>query len=146
MAAQLQLCTFLVDGKLLGMELEKVQEVLNYQEMTPVPLAPSVVAGLINLRGSIVTAIDLRRRLALEERPAEMRPTNVVLREEIGSVALLADAIGDVVAVSQDSFEPRPETLEGVARHLIKGAYKLQNRLLLVLDTEALLKLDWDAG
>ncbi len=145
MASQ-QLCTFFVDGKLLGVELEKVQEVLNYQEMTPVPLAPSVVAGLINLRGNIVTAIDLRRRLALEERPAEMRPTNVVLREEVGSVALLADAIGDVVEVSQDSFEPRPETLEGVARHLIKGAYKLRDRLLMVLDTESLLKLDWEAG
>lgn len=139
-----QLCTFLVKNLLLGLELEKVQEVLNYQEMTPVPLAPSVVAGLINLRGNIVTAIDLRRRLELEDRPPELLPTNVVLGEDLGSVALLADAIGDVVEVDQDAFEPRPETLEGVARYLIKGAYKLKNRLLLVLDTDSLLKLDWE--
>jgi purine-binding chemotaxis protein CheW len=139
-----QLCTFLVNNLLLGLELEKVQEVLNYQEMTPVPLAPPVVAGLINLRGNIVTAIDLRKRLELEDRPSELLPTNVVLGEDMGSVSLLADEIGDVVEVDQDSFEPRPETLEGVARHLIKGAYKLKNRLLLVLDTESLLKLDWE--
>jgi purine-binding chemotaxis protein CheW len=139
-----QLCTFHVKDLLLGLELEKVQEVLTYQEMTPVPLAPPVVAGLINLRGNIVTAIDLRKRLELEDRPSESLPTNVVLGEDMGSVSLLADEIGDVVEVDQDSFEPRPETLEGVARHLIKGAYKLKNRLLLVLDTDSLLKLDWD--
>jgi purine-binding chemotaxis protein CheW len=113
--------------------------------MTPVPLAPPVVAGLINLRGNIVTAIDLRRRLELEERPPTLLPTNVVLREDIGSVSLLADRIGDVVEVEQELFEPRPETLEGVARHLIKGAYKLKERLLLVLDTDSLLKLDWES-
>jgi purine-binding chemotaxis protein CheW len=139
-----QLCTFLVKDHLLGLELEKVQEVLNYQEMTPVPLAPRVIAGLINLRGNIVTAIDLRRRLELDDRPPDQLPTNVVLGEDLGSVALLADEIGDVVEVDQDSFEPRPETLEGVARHLIKGAYKLKGRLLLVLDTDSLLKLDWE--
>ena len=144
MARTQQLCTFMVDGQLFGIELERVQEVLNFQEMTPVPLAPPVVAGLINLRGNIVTAIDLRLRLELSERPDEQQPTNVVLRDDHGSVALLADTIGDVVEVAEESFEVRPETLKGVARDLIKGAYKLEGRLLLVLDTDSLLRLDWE--
>ena len=69
MAGKKQFSTFVVDRLLFGVEVEKVQEVIRYQEMTRVPLAPPVVKGLINLRGQIVTAIDLRRRLELSERP-----------------------------------------------------------------------------
>jgi len=113
-----------------------VQEVIRYQEMTRVPLAPKVVRGLINLRGQIVTAIDLRRRLELAERPADRLPMNVVVRGDDGAMSLLVDEIGDVVEVQEDSFERPPETLNGVARDLIRGAYKLKDRLLLMLDTE----------
>jgi purine-binding chemotaxis protein CheW len=104
--------------------------------MTSVPLAPVVVSGLINLRGQIVTAIDLRRRLELRERPDGELPMNVVLKGEDGAVSLLVDEIGDVLEVEQQSFEPPPENLTGTTRALIRGAYKLENRLLLVLDTE----------
>jgi purine-binding chemotaxis protein CheW len=131
-----QFCTFVLDGLYFGVEVKKVQEVIRYQEMTRVPLAPKVVRGLINLRGQIVTAIDLRRRLALAERPADRRPMNVVVRGDEGAMSLLVDEIGDVVEVQEDSFERPPETLNGVARELIRGAYKLKERLLLVLDTE----------
>jgi len=117
-------------------EVKKVQEVIRYQEMTRVPLAPKVVRGLINLRGQIVTAIDLRRRLELAERPADRLPMNVVVRGDDGAMSLLVDEIGDVVEVQEDSFERPPETLNGVARDLIRGAYKLKDRLLLMLDTE----------
>jgi purine-binding chemotaxis protein CheW len=105
--------------------------------MTRVPLAPKVVRGLINLRGQIVTAIDLRRRLELPERPAGRLPMNVVVRDDEGALSLLVDEIGDVVEVQEDAFERPPEMLDGVARELIHGAYKLKDRLLLVLDTEA---------
>src|SRR5262245_33457779 len=104
--------------------------------MTRVPLAPPVVRGLINLRGQIVTAIDLRRRLQLSERPAEQPPMNVVIRTDNEAVSLLVDEIGDVREVDEETFERPPETLKGVARELIRGAYKLKDRLLLVLDTE----------
>ncbi len=102
-----------------------MQEIIRYQEMTRVPLAPPVVCGLINLRGQIVTAIDLRRRLELSDRPADQLPVNVVVHTDDGAVSLLVDEIGDVLEVSEKLFEPPPETLRGPARELIRGAYKL---------------------
>lgn len=138
-----QFCTFYLDRLLFGIELQKVQEVIRYQDMTRVPLAPSVVSGLINLRGQIVTAVDLRRRLELAERPEGQLPMNVVVCVDDGVVSLLVDEIGDVVEVNDDSSEPVPPTLQGVARELIRSACKLQNRLLLVLDIER--SCQWDA-
>lgn len=131
-----QYCTFYLDDLFFGVEVEKVQEVIRYQEMTRVPLASPVVSGLINLRGQIVTAIDLRRRLGLPDRPHGRLPMNVVVRCEDGIVSLLADEIGDVQEVAADRFENAPETLRGEARNLLRGAYKLDGQLLMVLDTE----------
>lgn len=134
-------CTFFLDGLLFGVEVMKVQEVIRYLEMTRVPLAPPVVRGLINLRGQIVTALDLRRRLEFSERPAGQYPMNVVMRTDDEAVSLLVDEIGDVQEVEEGTFERPPETLKGVARELIRGAYKLKDRLLLVLDTEKAVQL-----
>jgi purine-binding chemotaxis protein CheW len=136
MALVKQFATFYLDRLLFGVEVSKVQEVIRYQEMTRVPLAPSVVTGLINLRGQIVTALDLRGRLELAERSVDRLPMNVVVRAGDEAVSLLVDEIGDVLEVEDESFESPPETLKGVARELIRGAYKLKDRLLLVLDTE----------
>ena len=145
-ATQQQYCTFFVQGLLFGVEVETVQEVIRHQEMTPVPLAPAVVAGLINLRGQIVTAIDLRRRLALRERSEGELPMNVVVRTCDGAVSLLVDEIGDVVEVHETDFEPPPENLANTSRELIRGVYKLKNNLLLVLDTQRSVNLGAPAG
>lgn len=136
-----QYCTFYLDGHFFGVEVEKVQEVIRYQEMTRVPLAPAVVRGLINLRGQIVTALDLRRRLGLSDRAAGHNPMNVVVRSDDGVVSLLVDEIGDVLEVAGATFERPPETLRGPARDLIRGAFKLDRQLLLVLNTETVLTL-----
>ena len=136
-----RLCTFYLDDMLFGIDVDAVQEVLRFQAMTPVPLAPSVVAGLINLRGQIVTALDMRRRLELPERPAELLPANVVLRSSAVGASLLVDAIGEVVEVDDETFEPPPETTRGVARELILGAYKLPGKLLLLLDLRKTLEI-----
>jgi len=136
MSEERQFCTFFLDRLFLGVEVQKVQEVIRYQGMTCVPLSSSVISGLINLRGQIVTAIDLRRRLALPERPADQLPMNVVVRTDDGAVSLLVDEIEDVLEVTEDTFERPPETINGTARDLIRGVYKLKDRLLLVLDTE----------
>ena len=136
MSQNRQFCTFYVDDLFFGVDVQEVQEVFRFEPMTRVPLAPSVVRGLINLRGQIVTALDLRRRLGLRPRPADARPLNVVVRTNDGPVSLLVDEIGDVVEVSPDRFEAPPETTRGIARQLISGVYKLDERLLLVLDTE----------
>ena len=132
----LHFSTFWVDGLYFGVEVEKVQEVLRYQPMTKVPLAPPVVRGLINLRGQIVTAIDMRRRLELRDRPDHQLPMNVIIRSDDGAMSLLVDEIGEVLMVGQECFEPPPETLQGLPRELIKAVYKLNGRLLLVLDSD----------
>jgi len=108
--------------------------VIRAQPLTVVPLTQPVIAGLMNLRGQIVTAIDLRHRLGLPPREPGERPINVVVRTPDGAVSLLVDEIGDVIEVSDDAFERAPETLDDDARALIRGAYKLKDRLLLVLD------------
>jgi purine-binding chemotaxis protein CheW len=131
-----QYCTFYLDGRYFGLDVINVQEIIRYQEMTRVPLAPPVVRGLINLRGQIVTAIDLRRRLELEDRPSDQLPVNVVVKTADGAVSLLVDEIGDVLEVQEKLFERSPETLTGAARELVRGAYKLPDCLLLILDTE----------
>src|ERR1039458_5145930 len=131
-----QFCTFYLDKLLFGVELKGVQEVIRSLDMTKVPLAPKVVSGLINLRGQIVTAVDLRRRLELEPKPAGTLAMNVVVRSQDGAVSLLVDEIGDVVEVDEDSFEPPPETLRGSVRALILGVHKLDRGLMHVLNTE----------
>ena len=127
-------CTFFLDGLFFGVDVLGVQEVIKFQSMTQVPLASPVVSGLINLRGQIVTAIDLRRRLELDDRHDETLPMNVVVRTADGPVSLLVDDIGDVLEVSDDTFEPPPPTMKGIARELITGVHKLDERLLLILD------------
>src|SRR5208282_3265213 len=131
-----QFCTFYLDKLLFGVELKGVQEVIRPLDMTRVPLAPAVVSGLINLRGQIVTAVDLRRRLELAPRPPGVLAMNVVVRSEDGAVSLLVDEIGDVVEVEEDTFEPPPGTLRGAVRTMILGVHKLKDRLLHVLDIE----------
>ena len=141
MDRDLEYCTFFVDGHYFGLDVLKVQEITRYQEMTRVPLASPVVRGLINLRGQIVTAIDLRRRLQMDDRPEDRQPINVVVHTDDGAVSLLVDEIGDVLKVSHDLFESPPETLRSPVRDLIQGAYKLPDLLLLVLDTERLISV-----
>lgn len=136
MSQTLQFCTFYLNKVLFGVELRGVQEVIQQVELTDVPLAPAVVGGLINLRGQIVTAIDLRRRLELPERPDDIRPVNVVVRTGDGAVSLLVDEIGDVVEVEQDTFEGPPETLQGKIRMVILGVHKLDRQLMHLLDIE----------
>jgi len=133
MASQ-HFCTFLLDSYLFGVPVPQVQEVIRFHEMTPVPLAPAAVEGLINLRGEIVLAIDLRRRLGLPRRAERALPINVVMRTDDGAVSLLVDEIGEVIEVSESSFEAPPNTLHGAVRSLILGVYKLEGSLLHALD------------
>lgn len=131
-----QFCTFYLDKHFFGVEVKKVQEVFRYHEMTAVPLAPPVVSGLINLRGQIITAIDLRRRLEMPDHPDGKLPMNVVVRAKEGVVSLLVDEIADVLEAPADSFETTPDTIRGPIRELVSGVYKLDGKLLLVLDIE----------
>lgn len=138
-----QYCTFYLKELFLGIEVEKIQEVLRFQELTYVPLANPVIGGLVNLRGQIVTAINLRYRFNFEDLPEDRYPMNVVIRTEDLAVSLLVDEIGDVLEVNKNTFEPPPKTLHGQYRELIKGVYKLDNQLLLILNTEETLNFPY---
>ncbi len=140
-AAGGQLATFHVADLFFGVDVLRVQEVLAWQPMTPVPLAPEVVEGLINLRGQIVTAVDMRRRLGLPPHGGEAAPMNLVIRTEDGPVSLLVDDIGDVLEADAAAWERPPENLSPAARELVRGVYKLEGRLLLVLDVERTVEL-----
>jgi len=131
-----QFCTFFLGPLFLGVEVERVQEVIRFQNMTAVPLAPKEVSGLINLRGQIVTALDLRPRLGMTDRETGQQPINVVIRTEDGAVSLLVDEIGDVLEVTEETFERPPDTLTGESKDLIRGVHKLKDQLLLILDLE----------
>lgn len=142
MNGQGQYCTFFLGGHYFGIDAVKVQEVIRGLDTTRVPLAPAVVHGLINLRGQIVTAIDLRRRLDLPDRAGSDFTVNVVVQTDDGPVSILVDEIGDVLELSSEAFEPPPETLCGSTRKVTLGVSKLEGRLLLLLDTEKVLRLD----
>jgi purine-binding chemotaxis protein CheW len=130
-----QFCTFRVGGELFGIGVERVQEVISYQQMTPIPYS-SALRGLINLRGQIIVAIDLRTRLQMNERPADRPPMNVVLRSDEGAVSLLVDEICDVVNVSEQTFEEVPVTMRPAFKEIISGVHKLDRELMLVLDAQ----------
>lgn len=135
-AREEQFCTFRLGNLLFGVEVLCVQEVLLKQEMTRLPLVSGVISGLINLRGQIVTAIDLRKRLNMPPLDEDREAMNIVVRSNDMAFSLVVDEIGDVLDVDSELFEAPPETLTGEARELILGAYKLDGQLLLVLDIE----------
>ena len=135
--AQLEkICTFYLDGLFLGIDVSEVHEVLPSQSLTPVPLAHPIVAGLINMRGQIVVAIDLRRFLRRTERSADQRmPINVIVRNGTSLISLLVDDVGDVIEVDSALFTKPPDTAATETRSFFRGAYQLPSQLLLVFDT-----------
>ena len=135
-----QLATFFAGDRFLGIEVTRVQEVIRSQTITPAPLARGEIRGLINLRGIIVPALDLRRRLGFEDVAGGAPPMNIVVRTDDELVSFLVDRIGDVVDVDDEQFEEPPETLRGAARDVVRGVYKLDGALLLELDTDRALE------
>ncbi|MCP4901303.1 MAG: chemotaxis protein CheW [bacterium] len=130
-----QYCTFYLDDLFMGIEAEKVQEVLRLADVTPVPLASASIHGLINLRGRIVTAVNLRRQLGMSVDMPTEQPMNIILGHQEGTLSFVVDKVGDVVEVNDEDFETPPDTLKGTSRRMIRGAYKLESQLLLILDT-----------
>ena len=135
-------CTFFLDDLFFGIEVTQVQEILRWQELTAVPLAPSLVKGLMNLRGQIVSVLDLRQRMGLAPLQNEQEGFNMLVHTTGGVTSFLVDRVGDVVEVSSADFEPPPETLQGPARELIRGAFKMEGALLLALVSEKVYETD----
>jgi purine-binding chemotaxis protein CheW len=131
-----QYATFTVAGTYLGVPVLEVQEVLRGQQLTRVPLAPDTVAGLINLRGQIVPALEMRRLLRMAPREEGSEVFSVVMRTGHGAVSLQVDEIADVLDVDAASLKRPPENVSPHLRALLNGVYKLKDKLLLVLDTQ----------
>lgn len=136
-----QLATFVIDDLYFGVDVLRVQEILCCQQMTVVPRSSGIIEGLINLRGQIVTALNMRRRLNLPERLGGSALMNVVLCSEGGAVSLLVDDIGDVIEADPRRFEAPPSTLNSATREMIESVYKLEDRLLLVLAADQVLEV-----
>lgn len=133
-------CTFTVAGRLCGIDVARVQEVLRPTPVTRLPLAPPAVRGLLNLRGRIVPAVDLRHVLGLPAAPAGTAGAHLVVFDGASPVSLVVDAIGDVRHADGAAKVAVPHTLSGPARHLIAGAVPLPDGLLLVLDLDRTLE------
>ena len=133
-----QICTFHVDEHFFGVPVERVQEIITSPQITNVPLAHNAINGVINLRGQLLVAMDLRRRLGLKARKQERRSkVNVVLRTGDSAVAVRVDSIDDVLELERGLLDPPPETLPELLRSQLTGVYRLEGRLLLFLDVEA---------
>lgn len=137
----LQYATFFLQDHFLGVAVKKVQEVLSSQSMTPVPLAPPVIAGLINLRGQIVTVIDLRTRFGFPQVENKTATMNIIVKTVDGPISLLADQIGDVIEVRPDLFELPPENLDERLGAMVEGVYKLKGKLLLALNIDKVVNM-----
>ena len=139
-----QLSTFHVGRYLFGIDVELVQEIVRMQTITPVPLSAPEIAGLVNLRGEVLTAVDLRTRLGLPPAGESHDPVNVVVRLDDEPVSLLVDEIGAVIEVSAVPFETTPSTVDAAVRDLLVGAYTLPDRLLLALNARKILAVPAD--
>jgi purine-binding chemotaxis protein CheW len=133
--------TFIIAGQLFGIPVLKVQDVLSSHNITRIPLAPPEIAGSLNLRGRIVTAMDVRLRLGLP--PREKTTTMSIVAEHDGELySLMVDSVGEVLALKGSDWERNPPTLDPKFRDYSKGIYRLDSKLLVVLDVNKLLNYD----
>ena len=128
--------TLRLGGQLFGVPVTHVQDVIRKQRITPVPLAPSVVAGVLNLRGRIVTAIDMRKRLGLEPSTNTDKLMKIVVEHHHELFALMVDAVGDVQNLPNAAMEKPPANMDEAWRAVSTGVYKLEKELLVILDIE----------
>ncbi|AKG20167.1 chemotaxis protein CheW [Calothrix sp. 336/3] len=148
--AEQQICTFFLQGVYFGINVRHVQEVIRPQTITRIPLAPPDICGLINLRGQIITVIDLQRRLEMSQQQTqsniklvdEFQGFNLIVSFEDEVVSLFVDDVGDVLEFPQNKFQPPPTTLKGKIRWMLAGSYPLPDGFLLVLDPQKILNVN----
>ena len=134
--------TFVIDGQLFGIPVLGVQDVLSAHKITRIPLAPAEIAGSLNLRGRIVTAFDVRRRLGLPPWQDNGETMSIVVEHDGELYSLLVDSVGEVLALAVSDYEKNPPTLAPRIRDYSSGIYRLDDQLLVVLDVDALLQYD----
>ncbi len=133
--------TFRITGQMFGIAVEQVQDVLRRQKLTPIPLAPKKVKGAVNLRGRIVTVINLREALGLPFQEGVTPPMNIVVEHRGELFSLWVDSVGDVLTLSEDDFDKTPGNLSGDWQQFVQAVYQLENELLLILDVAAIIRI-----
>ncbi len=136
--------TIAVGGQACGVPVLAVRDVLGAQSITPIPLAAAEIEGAMNLRGRIVTAVDLRRRLALPAREKAAQPMSVVVEHGGELYAMLADAVGDVVPLQASERDGNPPTLDPLWRDVSRGVHQRDGQLLILLDVDRVLAIGGD--
>ncbi|MBN2581323.1 MAG: chemotaxis protein CheW [Pirellulales bacterium] len=138
-AAEMELATFYLDDLLLAVDIHRVQEINRHLEFTPVPHAPPFVLGVVNLRGDVVTVVDLRTLLGLGRQDLTLQTRNVIVKSQGEQIGMLVDRVADVVRVSQNELDEPPANVSGVDGRFFKYIYKLENKLLIILDVDAVI-------
>lgn len=138
--------TVTIGGQLFGIPVLRVQDVLGLQKITRVPLAPPEVAGALNLRGRIVTAIDVRRRLGVPDRDEGVSGMSVVVEHGGEPYSLMIDSVGEVMQLKEEAYERNPATLNPLWKQVSMGVYRLDGKLLLILDVDRLLDFSGSAA
>jgi purine-binding chemotaxis protein CheW len=137
--------TFTTAGQIFGLPIERVQEVFRPTRITRVPLAGAQIAGVLNLRGRIVTAIDMRRRLELDARDEGASMMAIGIESDKESFGLLVDALGEVLKIPDDEREPNPVNLDRKLARVSAGVFRLDGQLMVVLDVDRVLDLATEA-
>lgn len=137
-----ELATFYIGDALCGMDILKVQEINKLLQMTKVPQAPDYVIGILNLRGQIVTIIDLGKKLGLGETDLSQDPRNIIVNDSGGHVGLLVRKIGDVVPADMEKSEPAPANMQGIQGDFFTGVFKTEKELIGILDVDKVLSIE----
>jgi len=138
----LQLVSFRIEEEEFGVDINKVQEIIKMVEITSIPNSPEFIDGVVNLRGRIIPVIDLRVRLKFNKKESDNKSRIVVIEVESKTVGFLVDEVSEVLRVPQSITEKPPKMVAGIESGFIKAICKLENRLLILLDMEAILSVE----
>lgn len=138
----IELATFYVGNALCGMDILKIQEINKLMEMTKVPQAPDYMLGILNLRGQIVTIIDLGQKLGLGSAELSSESRNIIINAPGEHVGLMVSRISDVVTANPDKIEPAPANMNGIQGAFFTGVYKTENKLIGILDVKEVLRIE----
>lgn len=141
-STMVELSTFFVGDALCGMDILSIQEINKTIDMTTVPQAPSYVLGILNLRGQIITSIDLGKKLGLGETDITKDPRNIIVNSKGEHIGLMVRTISDVIQANKDMFEPPPSNMGGIQGDFFTGVYKTENKLIGILDIEKVLRVE----
>ena len=137
-----ELATFYVGDALCGMDILKIQEINKLTQMTKVPQAPEYVIGILNLRGQIVTIIDLGKKIGLGETELNQDSRNIIVNDSSGHVGLLVRQISDVVSADMERRESAPANMHGIQGDFFTGVYKTEQSLIGILDVDKVLSIE----